>query len=85
MAKGVAVPVEVTDEVVRTGGGKEKQVVYVDIGERYPIKADIWVNDRPKPPGHYLATRLFRKGYDIVVDLERLEPVRAAAPAGARG
>lgn len=79
----VAVPVEVTEEVIRTGGGKEKQVVYVDLGERYPIKCDVWINDgRPLTPGRYEARRLRKKGFDIVVDLERLDragPVPASA------
>ena len=83
---GIQVRVEVTDEIIRTNTGKEKQVVYVDLGERYPSKFDIWVNDRPLQPGSYIATKLRKKGFDAVLDLERgLQPAKASAPQAKAG
>lgn len=75
----VAVQVEVTDEIKVTKNGKQQQVVYVHLGDKYPVKDSIWVDGQPKPAGTYIASRLYRRGYDIVLDLAQL-----AVPAQAK-
>lgn len=79
MKPAIQVPVEVSDEITTTKNGKQQQTVYVHLGDRYPVKDSIWVEGSPKPAGNYVATRLYKSGYNLVLDLARLESAKPAA------
>ena len=77
MPSKVEVLVEVTDELTYTSSGREQQVIYVDTGDRYPIRDTIFVNDNQAlAAGNYIAKRFYRdpKKYSFVLDLNNLEP-----------
>lgn len=78
-APQIAVHVEVTDELSTTNTGKQQQVVFVHLGDRYPVRDTIWVEGQPKPAGLYVANRLYKSGYNFVLDLKRLAPKPAQA------
>lgn len=76
---GVAVKVEVTDRTIRTSTGKEKQLVYVDLGDKYPVQKDIWINDgKALPSGVYVCRSLRETRFGVELDLNQLEPAKAA-------
>ena len=78
MKPQVQVLVEVTDEITVTNSGKQQQVVYVHLGDKYPVKDTIWVETAQLQPGKYFATRFYRRKYDFVLDLAKLTPATAA-------
>lgn len=84
MRSVIKVAVEVTEEMTSTNSGRKQQVVYVDTGDKYPVRDTIFVdNDVPRQPGLYIANRLYRDGkkYAFVLDLNNLQPVPAAKKA----
>ena len=80
----IRIQVEVTDELVMDG---RKQVAYVDAGDRYPVREEIWCGKSggSRRPGTYVATRLKRdtngKYPPLVVDFDSLVPDKGAKAA----
>lgn len=82
MKTRIAVAVEVTDELTKTSTGKQKQVVYVDLGGRYPERDEIWVGESgPLAPGQYVVTSMRKGKFDIILDYKAIQPAPAAAKA----
>lgn len=70
--------VEVTAEVVMKG---RKQVAFLHLGEQYPVKHEIWVDDErgALAPGNYLATEAYLSNEQyprLLVGLNRLTPAK---------
>lgn len=81
----IAVQVEVTTETRPTRKGGTMQVCYVDLGGKYPEQISVYAgnssDDRSRAPGFYVCKRLKKDGYNIVLDLDDLQPVTSTKAA----
>lgn len=72
------VDVEVTDEIVETANGAKVQVIYLDLGGRYPERATRYLGDeKPLPAGPYVATQGRIDNYRPVIDVRNLQRAKA--------
>lgn len=85
----VQVFVEVTEEIrsftSKKGNEVRQQVVYVDLGSRYPEEGSIFVDDKTGPlkPGRYLIEKLRKQGFAFQLDMFSLKPVAGPRAATA--
>jgi hypothetical protein len=81
MKTSLSVLLEVSSQTRPVKGGALLQTCYVDSGGKYPAEDTIYIRqgESPLDPGQYVANRIFKKGFDWVLDLDGKSLTKVAA------